>query len=75
MSKRKFDCTLYSRYKVLSLAMTVVMEDAIDDCLIIGGIKRPRYHAFWMSPYLYARTDPTQRNTFCKLEADFLRVS
>ena len=75
MSKRKHDFTHYSRYRVISLAMSVVLEDAYDDCIIAGGIKRPRVHAFWMSPYLHARTDVTQRNTFCKLEADFLRVS
>ena len=63
-------------YRLMSMAVGVVIQDDQDDeILIVGGIKRPRVHAFWMSPFLHARTDPSQRNTLAKLEADFLRVS
>ena len=63
-------------YRMMSMAVAIAMVDDIDDdVLLAGGIKRPRVHAFWMSPFLKARTDPTQRNTLAKLEADFIRVS
>ena len=76
MSKRRLlDMGAMTRYQMMSLAMSVVLTDDEEDYYIIsGGIKRPRTHAFWMSPFLHGRTDPTQRNTLAKLEADFLRV-
>ena len=64
-----------NRYKMVSMAVSVAMHDDDDDTIIISGIKRPRQHAFWMSPFLKDRTDPTQRNTLAKLEVDFIRVS
>ena len=63
-----------SRKRIISLAISVAMEDDEEEWIAFNGIKRARTHAFWMSPFLYARTDNRQRNTFAKLEADFLRV-
>ena len=62
------------RYKLMTVGLSIIMDDIQDDMIIIAGIKRPRTHAYWMAPYLHARTDATQRNTLAKLEADFLRV-
>ena len=65
----------YAEFRRLSLAISISMVDDDTDLLVIQGIKRPRRHAFWMSPFLRARTDMTQRNTLAKLESDFIRVS
>ena len=77
MAKRpqSFDFDHMSRFKVISLAVSIALEDEEDDMILLAGIKRPRVHAFWMRPFLKARTDSRQRNTLAKLEADFLRVS
>lgn len=74
--KRKIDLdrTNWFKYRQVALAVSMVIDDEMDDSIIIGGIRRPRTHAFWMSPYLKARTDTRQRNTLAKLEADFIRV-
>ena len=64
-----------NRKRLISLALAVSMDKTEEEYFVINGMKRRRTHAFWMSPYLYARTDQSQRNTLCKLEADFLRVS
>ena len=64
-----------SRYRMMSLAVSVVLDDDSSDEFVVGGIKRPRTHAFWMSPFLKARTNDRERNTLAKLEADFIRVS
>ena len=65
----------YGRVKVVCLAVSLAIADDMDDDLIIAGIRRPRVHAFWMSPYLRDRRNPQQRNTLAKLETDFIRVS
>ena len=57
------------------MAMAFAMEDLEDDILILGRLKKPRLHKFWMKPHLLGRTDTQQRNTLAKLEADFIRVS
>ena len=62
------------RFKVFSVAMSIALDDSEEDYFFLGGQRRKRTHAFWMSPYLLARTDTTQRNTFAKLETDFIRV-
>ena len=57
------------------MAVAFAMEDLEDDMLILGRLKKPRIHEFWMRPHLQGRTDTQQRNTLAKLEADFIRVS
>ena len=64
-----------SRKRILSMAISIAMEDDLEDWITYNGMKRRRTHAFWMSPFLHGRTDFRQRNTFAKLESDFLRVS
>ena len=63
------------RFQLISVALAIALDDDEEDFIVLNGLKRRRTHAFWMSPYLQGRTDSTQRNTLCKLEADFLRVS
>ena len=77
MSKRKkavLEVDQMSRYTMMSMAMSVVLTNDEDEFIVSGGIKRPRTHAFWMSPFLRERTDMSQRNTLAKLEIDFIRV-
>ena len=64
-----------SRRKLLDMAMSVALDDDYEDWYMYSGMKRERQHLFWMAPFLSGRTDATQRNTFAKLESDFLRVS
>ena len=64
-----------NRFRVISTALSIALNDDEEDYYIFSGWKRKRTHAYWMSPYLPARIDRSQRNTFAKLESDFLRVS
>ena len=67
---------LADRVELISAAVSVLMSVDEDEGVLMERMaKRRRTHEFWMSPYLHARTDYTQRNTMAKLESDFLRVS
>ena len=64
------------RKRMLALAMAIAMDDEEDDQMILSVLrKKKRQHDFWMHPFLYSRTDSSERNTLAKLEADFIRVN
>ena len=64
-----------NRKRVIAVALAACLDDTDEEYHLLYQRKCRREHAFWMSPYLHARTDASQRNTLAKLEADFLRVS
>ena len=67
--------TQIRRVQLLAASVAVALSVDEDDMIVMErAAKRRRTHEFWMSPYLHARTDTTQRNTLAKLESDFLRV-
>lgn len=64
------------RANILAACISMALSVDEDEMALMERVaRRRRTHEFWMSPYLFARTDNRQRNTMAKLESDFLRVS